>query len=445
MADMHALAGLMRELENQLITCMHCGMCQAVCPLYAQTGKESDVARGKLALLDGLLKEMFEKPQSVAERLNKCLLCGSCQTNCPSGVNVLEIFIKARAILTGFMGLSAPQKAIFKGMLAHPERMDKMLFWGVKFQKIVTRPVNDLLGTSCARIGSALLGERHFKPLADEPFHQKTPSLNTPAGRSGLKVAFFVGCLIDKIHPQTAQAVMDVCKHLGVGLFIPEKQGCCGIPAISAGETATFERLVAHNVDKLKQQSFDHLVTACATCTSTIKKIWPVMVPDTHPQLKKEVLRLSKKTLDISQFLVDKKILADTGTIGKPRRADVPVTYHDPCHLKKSLGVFTQPRTLLRTAEDYHFREMRAADQCCGMGGSFNLRYYNLSSQIGERKGQAILNTGCRVVCTSCPACMLQLTDVLSKSNKPVIVKHVIEIFAEAVEKNANSTATHQT
>ena len=80
--------------------CQACGMCQAVCPLFAETGREADVARGKLALLDGLMQQMFEDPEGVSQRLNKCLLCGSCAANCPSGVNVLEIFIKARAIAT---------------------------------------------------------------------------------------------------------------------------------------------------------------------------------------------------------------------------------------------------------------------------------------------------------------------------------------------------------
>jgi glycolate oxidase iron-sulfur subunit len=445
MADMHTLVGLMHELEDQLTTCMRCGMCQAVCPLYGQTGRESDVARGKLALLDGLLKEMFERPNSVAERLHKCLLCGSCEANCPSGVSVMEIFVKARAILTGFMGLSAAQKAIFKGMLAHPDLMDKMLSWGARFQKIFTRPVNDLLGSSCARIGSELLGDRHFKLLADEPFHQNTPSLNTPAGRSGLKVAFFVGCLVDKIFPQIARSVVDVCAHLGVGLYIPAKQGCCGIPAISAGDLGTFERLVDHNMKQLDRQSFDYLVTACATCTSTIKKIWPMMVPENRPDLKEKVSELAKKTMDISQFLVDQNVLEQAGSTAEPGSQGVAVTYHDPCHLKKSLGVASQPRALLQRSNGYQFKEMQAADQCCGMGGSFNLKYYSISSGIGELKREAILESGCRVVSTSCPACMLQLTDTLSKTNEPFMVKHVIEIFAEKVRKNADAIAAHQT
>jgi glycolate oxidase iron-sulfur subunit len=108
---MEALARLMRELEDQLVVCMRCGMCQSVCPVFDQTGREADVARGKLALLSGLMESMFDDPEGVNQRLNKCLLCGSCAANCPSGVSVQEIFLKARAILTGYMGLSPAKRA----------------------------------------------------------------------------------------------------------------------------------------------------------------------------------------------------------------------------------------------------------------------------------------------------------------------------------------------
>jgi glycolate oxidase iron-sulfur subunit len=107
---MEALARLMRELEDQLVVCMRCGMCQSVCPVFDQTGREADVARGKLALLSGLMESMFDDPEGVNQRLNKCLLCGSCAANCPSGVSVQEIFLKARAILTGYMGLSPAKR-----------------------------------------------------------------------------------------------------------------------------------------------------------------------------------------------------------------------------------------------------------------------------------------------------------------------------------------------
>jgi glycolate oxidase iron-sulfur subunit len=386
-------------------------------------------------LLDGLLQDMFDQPDSVAERLNKCLLCGSCQANCPSGVRVIDIFLKARAILAGFTDLPATQKIILRGLLARPALFDRVAHWSTRFQKLLTRPANDLLGTSCARIQSPLIGRRHFKPLAAEPFHRSAYAhRHTPAVRNGIKVAFFVGCLIDKIYPQVARAVSDVCDHLEVGLFIPESQGCCGIPALSAGDTATFQHLVRHNLDQINKAPFDYLVTACATCTATIREMWPLMLHDAPKDLRTQAAALAEKTLDISQFLVDHAILIPTGTESVTRPNPVPVSYHDPCHLKKTLGIASQPRDVLRATGGYRLVEMHAPDQCCGMGGSFNLKYYGISSQIGQRKRESIRDAGCRVVATSCPACMLQITDALSQADDPVEVKHVIELYAESLK-----------
>ncbi len=172
----------MKELEDQLVACMRCGLCQAVCPLFAETGREADVARGKLALLAGLAQEILKNPQGVQDHLNRCLLCGSCAANCPSGVKVLDIFIKARAILAGYMGLSPVKKAIFRGLLSKPDWFNRIMAWGAKFQGIFVKPVDDLLGSSCARFMSPLLADRHFKPLAPVPWHRQVPQLDTAPG-----------------------------------------------------------------------------------------------------------------------------------------------------------------------------------------------------------------------------------------------------------------------
>ena len=424
----------MREIEDQLVVCMRCGMCQSVCPLYAQTGREADVARGKLALLDGLMQEMLDNPQRVSEHLNRCLLCGSCAAGCPSGVNVMEIFIKARAILTGFTGLSPAKKLILRGMLSRPETFDRFTEWGARFQTLFTRKVNDIVGTSCARFASPLFSDRHFKPLAAVPFHRQTPFLNSAAGPSGIKVAFFIGCLIDKVFPDIARSVIDVLNHHGVGNYMPENQGCCGIPALSSGDTATFGKLLEHSMRQLEAEKVDHVITACATCTSTIKEIWPFMADSTNENLKSAVASLAAKTLDVNQFLV-----SQVGVKKQDTRADgdaIKVTYHDPCHLKKALGVSEEPRALLDAADGFERIEMKTPDACCGMGGSFNLQYYDISSRIGKSKRDDILSTGCSVVATGCPACMMQISDALSSAGDEISVRHPIEIYAEVLRQN---------
>ena len=431
MPSLKALAKLVKELDDQIVVCMRCGLCQSVCPLFAETGREADVARGKLALLDGLAQELFANPQGVQDRLTRCLLCGSCAANCPSGVKVLDIFIKARAILAGYMGLAPWKKAVFRRVLSQPDFFNRILAWGARFQGIFIKPVDDLLGSSCSRFLSPLLKGRHVKPLAAVPLHRQVPSRNTAPGAGGHKVAFFVGCLIDKIFPEVGEAVLKILDHHGVGVYLPPDQGCCGIPALSGGDTEAFQRLVRHNLALFNSEPFDYLITACATCASTLKKLWPLMTQEFPEADQARIAGLSGRVMDISEFLAEKVGLPAGGPEGAAAR--VPLTYHDPCHLKKSLGVAAQPRALLRANRAYELKEMAEADWCCGCGGSFNLQHYEISAAIGRRKRENIERSGAAVVATGCPACMLQITDMLSQAGIRVTVKHAAEIYAETL------------
>ena len=425
------LAALMKELEDQLLVCMRCGLCQSVCPLFAETGREADVARGKLALLDGLSREMLKDARGVQRRLGKCLLCGSCAVNCPSGVNVLEIFLKARAILTGYLGLSPLKRLIFRQILARPAMFDRLLAWAPQFQHLFTKPADELLGTSCAKV-SFPLGDRHFKGLAPTPFHVLARSRTAgSAGSSGLTVAWFTGCVIDKVFPQVAQAALKALDHHQVRVLIPESQACCGIPALSSGETQAFETMLRHNLARFQPEKYDYLVTACASCAATIKEFWPLMDGGLTAGLRDSLARIAAKTMDISQFLVASGLVGSNPMATDPQAETV--TYHDPCHLAKTLGVRREPRLVIQANPRYRLEEMQEADRCCGMGGSFNLEHYETSAAIGRRKADNILASGCRTAATSCPACLMQITDALSRDGAGIRVRHAIEIYAEGL------------
>lgn len=429
MADMRELLKLLRELDDQLVACMRCGMCQAVCPIYGQTGREGDVARGKIALLEGLAREMVKDPDGVQDKVTRCLLCGSCQANCPSGVKALDIFLKARTILVGYRGLSKTKQAIFRGMLTKPRLFNKLLGVASMFQGLFTTPVNDIIGSSCSKFLSPVLGDRHLMLLAKTPLHKDVPSLDTPAGKSGLKVAFFPGCLADKIFPRVGHAVLKVLAHHGVGVFLPEGQACCGIPALSSGDKESYDKLVKTNIEAFKAGKFDYLVTPCATCTSTMKKIWPMMAEGLPVAEQEAIKELSAKIMDVNAFVVDK--LGVTPPAAKAGAKTV--TVHDPCHLKKSLGVAAQPRAVLAMNPGYAVKEMAASDACCGCGGSFTLQHAGISAKIGQQKRDNIVATGAEVVAMGCPACMLQISDMLSRNGDRIAVKHPMEIYAETL------------
>lgn len=428
---MKQLALDVKALEKQLSVCTRCGMCQANCPLFAQTRKEADVSRGKLALINGLIDQMFDDPKGVNRRLQKCLLCGSCAHGCPSRVNTIEIFLTARSIITRYLGLSFSKKMIFKTLLSSPETFNDILGMVASFQKLLFKADQNSQGTSCARIVSPLLRHRHIVPLKSEAFHKSLENRDYRAGEKGVKVAFFVGCLIDKAFPNIAHSVLKVLAHFKAQVFIPSHQGCCGIPALASGDGQTFETLVKTNVALFSAEKFDYLVTACATCSSTIIKLWPTLFKTRDKPLLEQIESLAQKTVDIS-WLLEKRFDLFQGIPAKQADQKEIITYHDPCHLKKSLGIFKEPRQLI-LASGNCLQEMKECDTCCGMGGSFNFDHYDLSSRIGLRKAGHIMETNCTTIATSCPACMMQISDMLAREKQAIRVKHPIEIYSEAI------------
>ncbi|GAB6036245.1 (Fe-S)-binding protein [Fundidesulfovibrio butyratiphilus] len=428
MADLNTMIRQLEELDDQLVNCMRCGMCQSVCPLYAETGREADVARGKIALLEFLGHKMTRDAKGVKERLDNCLLCGSCAAACPSGVKVLDIFLKARSIVTAYLGLSPIKKAIFHGMLARPALFNGLLRLGARFQGFFTNPASEVLGTSCSRLMAPILGDRHFPALARTAFRDRG-DVNMPAGEGGLRVAFFYGCMTDKMFPSIGHAVLKVLKHHGVGVFMPVGQACCGVPSLASGDMASFETLVRTNLKHFGKGDFDYLVTPCGTCTEAFHHIWPLMNSGFTDEERARIDMLKAKALDINAFLVDVLGVAPAHASPDART----VTIHDPCHLKKSLGVSGQVRALVGANPDLRVVEMAGADVCCGCGGSFNLQHYEESKKIGRKKRDNIVAAGAEVVATGCPACMMQITDMLSHAGDRVAVKHPVELYAQSL------------
>ncbi|MBW1616752.1 MAG: (Fe-S)-binding protein [Deltaproteobacteria bacterium] len=426
------IAILIESIEKEFAECVRCGMCQSVCPLYNQTRLETDVARGKLAIIEGLRKQLFDNPAISANYMQRCLLCGSCAENCPAGVNTNEIFIKVKAVLNGCRQLPAWKKILLRKILAKPKVFNLLLSAAEKFQKIIIKNIKESPEIFKVRAGIPFFKKRSFKKLAPQPFSKIVPYLNTGKKNNGLKAAFFTGCIIDRFFPNVALSVIEVLKYHNIGIYIPKNQGCCGIPAAAAGDAEAFKKLLRYNINIFAKENFDYLITACATCTSTIKKVWKILSPD---DLKEAVEDISVKTIDIHQFLTE-KVKVDIKPV-KTKKNLPKIIYHDPCHLKKSFGIYKEPRKLIKANSDYSFTEMESPDSCCGMGGSFNLSFYDISSDIGKIKRDNIVASGASVAATACPACMLQLIDMFSKNKDNIKVKHSIEIYAEALKNGA--------
>ena len=436
-SDLARLATSLRQLDDSLAGCMKCGLCQAVCPVFGVTKLESDVARGKLALLDGLAQSLLEGDEAVRrvdDRLNRCLLCGSCEAQCPSGVPLTDIFMQARVLLTEYRGLSPVKKAVFRGLLARPGLFDALARLGRHGQKLVFRPAGAAGQTVSAPLLAPLLGtKRHIAPLA-APLHL-AGGADLPARDGMPTVAFFPGCLGDKMFPDMSKACLKALTWHGVGVWLPPGLACCGIPALASGDARGFARMAARNLEILATRAFDALVTPCATCTTTIARLWPRHLGGAKlsPAAARLLAELPVRAQDIHAFLVRTCGAPAHLSAASPTDAPRLVAYHDSCHLKKGLGVTTEPRALIAANPAYRLVEMERADACCGHGGSFNLFRYDLSSRIGRAKRDAVVASGADTVAAGCPACMLQLMDMLAKNGDTIRVRHSLEIYAEAL------------
>jgi glycolate oxidase iron-sulfur subunit len=226
-----------------------------------------------------------------------------------------------------------------------------------------------------------------------------------------------------------AKAALDLFLRNGISVYIPENQRCCGLPAFGSGDEETPRSLARKNVESFARENLDHIIAPCASCAAMLKLDYPLLFGEADP-FHAQALAFSQKVSDSSGFLSQLPGLKmnDDGQGKKVLR----VTYHDPCHLRRKLGIFQEPRDLLKRIPGLEYVEMRDANRCCGQGGSFNILNYDLSLKILDHKTQAVEDSGADIVTTTCSGCMLQLMDGLHQAGMKKEVCHLVEMADRA-------------
>ena len=212
-------------------------------------------------------------------------------------------------------------------------------------------------------------------------------------------------------------------------VIFPEGQTCCGAPARFSGAYEVAAQNAEDNISALLSEDVQYVVSACPTCTVALKydfisNFESLGRTDSIPRARE----LAAKVVDFSSLV---KKLVDEGRLTfKEGQQLGKVTYHDSCHLKRTLNVSQQPRELL-TKAGYEIAEMYEADMCCGMGGSYSLKLPEISAPILERKIKNIRDTGAHVVAMDCPGCAMQIRGGLDKDGTSIKVEHTAQRLAE--------------
>ena len=160
-----------------------------------------------------------------------------------------------------------------------------------------------------------------------------------------------------------------------------------------------------------------------------LKLDYPLLFGENDP-FRVKALAFSEKVSDATLFL--SKVMEPPATDRRPPTKPIRVTYHDPCHLRRKLGIFKEPRDLLQSTPGLEYVEMKDANRCCGQGGSFNVANYDLSLKILDRKTKAIEDSEADVVTTTCSGCMLQLMDGIHQAGLKKEVRHLVEMVNQA-------------
>jgi glycolate oxidase iron-sulfur subunit len=420
----------LKAIQEELDKCMHCGSCMAVCPIYKTEKVEASVARGKIGVAEAVMEgKLAIDDQEVMSMLFNCLVCKSCMQSCPTKVDFARIMLALRAAIVRKHGLPWLKQAIFS-TLRHQELFDRSMKVGALLSGVAFRSAGQQ--AIAPRSPFAFVGkhagfdeDRLLPALAARPLRDRVPEL-IQVEKPQTKVAFFTGCSLNYFYPETGEDLISVLKENNVEVVIPKGQGCCGIPVFVHGDVETIRELGRKNLDAMEQSGAEYLITGCGSCGGAWQHEYNEIFSG-DPVYGPKAAYWSARTYDISSFLVD--VVKYRRPHGK---VDLVVTYHDSCHLKKTMKVSREPREILKGIPGVTFKEMLQPDACCGSGGSYVLTHWETSTEIAKRKVEDVERTEADTLTTGCPACMMQLFDNVHRFGHGQEVKHYISILAES-------------
>jgi L-lactate dehydrogenase complex protein LldE len=236
------------------------------------------------------------------------------------------------------------------------------------------------------------------------------------------KVALFVTCLVDLFRPSVGFAAIKLLEEAGCTVEVPPLQVCCGQPAYNTGDRQTTRDIARQVIDAF--EGFEAVVVPSGSCGGMLSHHYPGLFDD-DPVLKIRADDLAGRTFELMSFLVD--VL---GVKGVKARYDGTVTYHDSCSGLRELGVKSQPRRLLASVEGLHLKEMATPEVCCGFGGTFCVKYPEISNAMVGEKSADIAATGATTLLAGDLGCLMNMAGKLQREGSPVRVRHVAEVLA---------------
>ena len=414
------------------LRCIRCGACANVCPVYQTVGGHvfGHIYIGAIGII---LTAFFHGLDNAAEIVRACIGCRSCVSICPSKIDLEEIILSLRETIGDEEGIGIGKNLVFRKVMQNRRLFHSLIRAASIMQKPVTKGERTI--RHLPLFFSSLTEWRTLPAVAEKPLRDVILKQPQRVEKPRYRVALFGGCANDFLYPELGLDLVTVMNALDVEVFYPQKQNCCGVPALYSGDKETAVELAKQNVEAMLESKPDFVLTTCPTCTMALERDFVEHLKD-NPVWAARAEQLAEITIDAAGFIVNQLGAAD---VFKELASSERITYHDSCHLKRGAGVWKEPRQLIETV-GHELVEMAHADRCCGFGGSYSLTSHpDIAKMILKDKLADIEASGATCVAMDCPGCMMQIRGGLEKQEMKVRAQHTIELLAEALRNKKPS------
>lgn len=237
-----------------------------------------------------------------------------------------------------------------------------------------------------------------------------------------MKVSLFVTCIVDQLFPKVGECTVNVLRRAGCDVEFDERQTCCGQPAFNSGYRHEARGFAERFIEIFEGSDADAIVSPSGSCTAMVKHFHELFPDDDEWRGRSE--KVAEKTHELGSFLVNILGVDDTGAAFQGR-----IGFHDACHGLRDLGIKREPRKLLENVENAEVVELPDAEVCCGFGGTFSVKYPEISVQMVDRKIKSIEEADIRAIVSCDSSCLMQIGGRLSRNGSKVKAMHLAEIL----------------
>lgn len=408
------------------LDCVHCGLCLPVCPTYQISGNEASSPRGRIymmrAVADG---RMTAEPGSrYEEELHYCLVCRACETVCPSGVQMEALVEHARADFNNkFPNKSKSREFLLRKVLPDRKWLRRAADALAIYSKTPAGKILRKTGLADFFFPGATARESLMPQIPKKEHRQDLPLLLPAVGERRGRVAIQEGCVASQLLQDINEATVRVLTKNGWEVVMWRTPSCCGALHAHAGDLEFARELAKKNIEEFEKTQADFFVLNSAGCGSHIKNYARILEVDTGWLHRAKAV--ANKTRDISEFLVE------TGY--KPRGGPraMRVAYDEPCHLVHGQRVSSQPRQLLQSIPGLQLVPLEGATDCCGAAGLYSIERTADSMTMLDLKMQQIRASGCDVLASGNPGCILQFRLGARRAGLNLQVLHPVQILDE--------------